>query len=216
MLLACNIIMNNQIEYLKKLSELANRLTENDDEKCESLRTSAYSTLSNLFGDESIYVRQLERNMRGYAGAFIMEVRAIIKSALHDFESGALYKYESLVLIDAFEKFLSQAKELNKGGEDGKKPASVLVAAVLEDFLSRMCLLNKLNIPGSAQGKIDLLKSKLLINSIEASRFESIKELRNFSFHTKWESFTNADFDRSIKDLEDLIINLMNKNNSTS
>ncbi len=201
--------MSRQIEYLKKLYQQSQNMTERNNEACESLRTSSYSILSSLFGEQSIYVRQLGKLMSGYAGAFLTEVRAILRSAITDLENGALSKYEQHLLLGTFEDFLIQAKELNKGGEEGKKPAAVLTVGVFEDFLSRLCTVSGLTPPDSAQAKIDLLRSKGIIDTIQSSRLGTIKQLRNFAFHADWNKFTNADVGRSIKDLEELMSILM-------
>lgn len=198
------------LDYLKQLYQKADSITSNDFEECESLRTSAYAVLEAMLGENSIYVKQLEKRMRGNASAWIQSVRAIIKSAIVDIESGAIRKYEYSIIIGTLENFLIQAKQLNKGGEEGKKPASVLLSAVFEDFLSKICKINNLQIPESAQSKIDSLKSNSIINPIQATRLSSIKEIRNYAFHANWDKFSNSDIGKSIKDIEDIMSDLFN------
>lgn len=163
-----------------------------------------------MLGENSIYVKQLEKRMLGNASAWIRSVRAIIKSAIVDIESGAIRKYEYSIIIGTLEDFLIQAKQFNKGGEDGKKPASVLLSAVFEDFLSKLCKINNLQIPESAQSKIDSLKSNSIINPIQATRLSSIKEIRNYAFHANWDKISNSDIGKSIKDIEDIMSELFN------
>ena len=201
--------MNHRIEYLKELYDKSQEITKNDHGKAETLRTSSYSVLSSLFGENSIYVRQLEPIMKGYAGAFIHDIRAILQSAVTDLEKGALTSYEQTLLLGTFENFLIQARELNKGGDNGKKPAGVLVSGVFEDFLSRLCRFHELEPPRKAQGKIDLLKSEQVINAIQASQLETLRELRNSAFHAEWDDYTNKNVGDSIEELEDLISHLL-------
>jgi hypothetical protein len=174
--------MNKQIDYLKKLYEKAKSLTDNDFEECESLRTSAYALLEAMFGVNSIYVKQLEKRMKGTATAWLKSTRAILKSAIVDLESGVLHKLEYSIVIGTLEDFLLQAKELNKGGEEGKKPSSVLLSAVFEDFLSNLCKINRLEIPEKAQTKIDFFKKKSIINPIQANRLGVIKRNKKLCF----------------------------------
>ena len=197
--------MSEQINYLKQLYETSRNLSNKDHESCQSLRVSAYSTLISMFGENSIYVKQLDGFMKGYAGAFLSDIRAILKSVLQDIENGALINYEQKIIVGAFENFLEQAKKLNQGGDEGKKPAGVLVSAVFEDLLSRICIINGETPPNKPQSKIDLLRTKGIIDTIVSSRFETIKELRNKAFHAKWDEFTNQDVGRSINELEDLM-----------
>lgn len=204
--------MNKQIDYLKKLYETAKSLNDNDFEECESLRTSAYALLEAMFGINSIYVKQLEKRMKGTATAWLKSTRAILKSAIVDLESGVLHKLEYSIVIGTLADFLLQAKTLNKGGEEGKKPSSVLLSAVFEDFLSNLCKINRLEIPEKAQTKIDLLKTNSIINPIQANRLGVIKEIRNYAFHAKWDKFSNYDIGKSIKDLEDIMSELSSIN----
>ena len=201
--------MDKRIEYLQMLFSESKNIQKTDHRGAESLRTSAYSTLSSVFGSGSIYCRQLENFMHGYAGAFIDEYYAILKSALRDLEHGALLKTENFIILGTFDNLLNQAKELNKGGEEGKKPAGVLTSAVFEDFLSRLCIINGFEVPNTAQGKINLLATNSIINAIQKKRFETIREMRNSALHAQWEGFSNADVGRSIKDLEDLMSQLL-------
>ncbi|MBN2425371.1 MAG: hypothetical protein JXR46_02410 [Calditrichaceae bacterium] len=198
-------MLNRHVDYLKQLFKESQKLKNGDHESCESLRTSAYSTICSLFGEESVYAKQLGKYMNGAAGAFIEKYRAILHSSLRDIENGALEKYELYIYLNSFEDFLKQAKQLNNGGNEGKKPAGVLVSAVFEDFLSRLCKTNGENPPDSAKSKIDLLKSKSILNTIESSRMETIKELRNKAMHAKWDDYDNSDVGKAISDLEDIL-----------
>ena len=197
--------MNSQLDYLNKLLDKANLLNENKFEECESFRTSAYAVLEAMLGENSIYLKQLEKRMKGNATAWLRSTRAIIRSAISDIENGVLVKLEYSIIIGTFEDLLLQAKQLNKGGEEGKKPASVLLAAVFEDFLSRLCKVNKLEVPSKANTKIELLKSKSIINPIQSTRLNSIKEIRNYAFHANWDKFSNSDIGTAINDLEDIM-----------
>ncbi len=126
--------MGKQRDYLKRLYELSQVTPKSDHEAAEPLRTSSYATLQSMFGDQSIYVQQLRNVMRGYAGVFVPDVRAILRSALTDVENGALTKYEFTLLLAAFEDFLIQAKQLNRGGEDGKKTSGCVDSSRVRRF----------------------------------------------------------------------------------
>lgn len=198
-----------QVEHLKRIYEelLQAQKGHPDEELPTRLRVQARSTLQSLFGKDCHYLSEME-GFQGYASAWLKEMAGVVSAAIQDYEGGALQSYEATVVVDTLDDLLEQAIQANKGGEDGKKVAAVIVAAVFEDALSRICTRYGIQPPDSAEGKIQALKGKCVINAIQTRQLATIQSLRNSAFHAKWDEFSNADVSSCQRDLVALISTL--------
>ena len=153
------------------------------------LRTSALNLLARLTSDESFYVREL-RDMQ-MLNPFV--VKGIIEAARVDFTQGFMVDNKLLISAEVFADFLVQAEVLIDN--DYKDAAAVIIRAVLEDGLRRVCDARGLQINPKA-GVDELAKALLKVNALSSVQFKEIeakKEIGNKAAHGKFDQFTKQD-----------------------
>jgi len=81
----------------------------------------------------------------------------ILKAAKEDYEQGYAQDIRNLVAAELFSDFLDQAEELLEAGFFG--PSAVLVGAVLEDNMRKLCSINSIKLP--EKPKLDYMNAQL-------------------------------------------------------
>lgn len=153
------------------------------------VRTSGLNLLARLTNQDSFYVREL-RDMKNI-NAFIM--KGILEAALVDFTQGFMADNKLLVSAEVFADFLVQAEVLLEN--DYKDAAAVIIRAVLEDGLRRVCNARGLQF-NARDGINELAKSLVKANTITSVQFKEIeakKEVGNKAAHGKFSEFTKED-----------------------
>lgn len=138
------------------------------------VRTSALNLLARTAGESSIYYREL-LNM-GSANPGIMI--GILSAAMTDFREGFMADTKLLVSAEIFADFLTQAEVLLDN--DYKDAAAVLIRAVLEDGLRRVCLSKNISVK-DRDGVHQLAKALAKENTLTAVQFKEIEAKREIS-----------------------------------
>jgi hypothetical protein len=156
------------------------------------VRASALNLLARTAGEESIYYRELHE-MRSNDRIFPDVLTAILRAAMTDFREGFMADTKLLVSAEVFADFLVQAEVLLEN--DYKDAAAVLIRAVLEDGLRRVCLSKGISIK-DRDGVNQLAEAMTKQNALTAVQFKEIeakKEIGNKAAHAKFGEYTKAD-----------------------
>lgn len=125
--------------------------------------------------------------------AHISQLLGIASSIKHDYERGLLFNIRALVQADIFADFLEMGEYLLKEGY--KDAAAVIIGAVLEDSLRKLC--DKNNIPTvNSSGKalsIDPLNAALVKVSVYSKlvqkQITSWAHIRNKAAHGEYDEY---------------------------
>ncbi|MDP9172877.1 MAG: DUF4145 domain-containing protein [Planctomycetota bacterium] len=156
------------------------------------VRTSALNLLARTAGEGSVYFRELyDMGTRDVVNSFV--VAGILNAAVTDFREGFMADTKLLVSAEVFADFLVQAEVLLES--DYKDAAAVLIRAVLEDGLRRVCISKGIPVK-DRDGVHQLAESLTKQNALSAVQFKEImakKEIGNKAAHAKFNEYTKAD-----------------------
>jgi len=195
------LLTKDREQVILKFQELIDKAQRACDERSASadgmisgdvyfeVRTSALNLLARITSEDSFYVREL-RDMKT-PNPFVM--KGILNAALVDYTQGFMADSKLLVSAEVFADFLVQAEVLLEN--DYKDAAAVVIRAVLEDGLWRLCNANEL-MPSPRDGVHQLaekLVRKNVINRLQFEEIEAKKEIGNSAAHGHFEEYTKAD-----------------------
>jgi hypothetical protein len=153
------------------------------------VRASALNLLARTAGESSIYYRELHE-MDGINPGIIT---GILTAAMTDYREGFMADAKLLVTAEVFADFLVQAEVLLEHGY--KDAAAVVVRAVLEDGLRRVCIARGIAVK-DRDGVHQLAEALTKLNILTAVQFKEIeakKEVGNNAAHGKFTAYTKAD-----------------------
>jgi hypothetical protein len=162
------------------------------------IRASALNLLARTAGEQSVYYRELLGNPN-----FDMRLMVgVITAAMTDYREGFMADAKLLVSAEVFADFLVQAEVLLE--QDYKDAAAVIIGAVLEDGLRRVCLSKGIE-PIRKEGRAvsperagaddwanGLTKAGVL-TAIQKKEIDAKREIRNSAAHGKFNEYTKDD-----------------------
>jgi len=155
-----------------------------------AVRTSALNLLARTGGESSVYYREL-RDMRPQINPGILA--GILHASSTDFREGFMADTKLLVSAEVFADFLVQAEVLLE--HDYKDAAAVIIRAVLEDGLRRVCLSKGIEVKDRA-GVDDLaqaLTKENVLTALQKKEIDAKRELGNAAAHGRFSEFTKQD-----------------------
>lgn len=157
--------------------------------------------------DEAI--RKLPSKISG-----IEKLIGILKGLQSDFECGFLMEYSNFVVAEVEANYLQQAEQLlEPKGDYSHVPAAVLLGAILEDALRRICQRQTPEIPvlkSDGDNKmmnalIDDLKKAGIFNEQKAKQLRAWADIRNSAAHGKFEEFTRSDVEQMLNGVRNFL-----------
>ncbi|MGO8688649.1 MAG: DUF4145 domain-containing protein [Thermoguttaceae bacterium] len=152
------------------------------------LRVSAINLLSRLSGDESIYVHEL-KEMKPNA----FSILGVLEAARTDYLQGFLADHKLLLSAEVFSDLIVQAEVLLD--HDYKDAAAVLIRAVLEDAIRRLCEANK--IEAGKRDTLQQLNEKLytnkVYNAVQHKEVIATAEIGNSAAHGRFDQYKKED-----------------------
>lgn len=118
---------------------------------------------------------------------------AVLSAAMIDYREGFMADTRLLVSAEVFADFLVQAEVLLEN--DYKDAAAVVIRAVLEDGLRRVCVSKGLTVK-DRDGVHELAEALTKQNALTAVQFKEIeakKEVGNKAAHGRFSEYTKAD-----------------------
>jgi len=154
-----------------------------------AVRTSALNLLARTAGKSSVYYRELRDMSPINPGT----LAGILHAASTDFREGFMADTKLLVSAEVFADFLVQAEVLLE--HDYKDAAAVIIRAVLEDGLRRVCLSKGIEVIARA-GVDDLaqaLTKENVLTALQKKEIDAKRELGNAAAHGRFSEFTTQD-----------------------
>lgn len=188
-------------EIVKKFARLLERLRNapGPDESAEGasayfeVKTSALNLLARTAGDRSVYYSELSAfgGDKSVVNRSIM--MGILNAAMIDYREGFMADTKLLVSAEVLADFLVQADVLLE--HDYKDAAAVVIRAVLEDGLRRVC--DSKGVAVKERDGIHQLAEALVKQSaltpIQFKEIEAKKEVGNKAAHGRFNEYTKAD-----------------------
>lgn len=153
--------------------------------------------------------RDWNRHNKSDAGWGVPTFLAIARSLRRDFAAGfAAASFEALVRVDLFGDFLDMARHLLDSGF--KDPAAVLIGAVLETHLRKLC--EKHGVPTADKGKSRKadslnsdLASKAVYTRLDQKSVTAWQALRNNAAHGTFSAYSEAQVDLMLGGVRDFV-----------
>jgi hypothetical protein len=157
------------------------------------VRTSALNLLARITSEESFYVRELKDRSFDNGVINANTMKGILEAALVDYTQGFMVDNKLLVSAEVFADFLVQAEILLEN--DYKDAAAVVIRAVLEDSLRRVCDANR--IATDKRDGVHQLAEKLhkanVLTKVQFMEVEAKKEVGNAAAHGRFADYSKAD-----------------------
>jgi len=185
-------------EIVQKFARLIERVKGVTHEKRDGVmayfevRVSALNLIARTAGENSIYFRELA-DRKSDERIFPEILEAVLRGAMTDFREGFMADVKLLVSAEVFADFLVQAEILLE--HDYKDAAAVLIRAVLEDGLRRVCGSNRIDVRDRAG--VDELATALtkenILSAVQKKEIDAKKEVGNQAAHGRFDEYTKAD-----------------------
>lgn len=189
--------MNREI-LVKRIDELLSISGAKNDDFASRIQEMFHGTLdimAVLYGPGSIQLQNFlkeEETIRqkyvGESGANIREhlTRGVLKSMRAAIDAGIIESLQKSVTGEVLSDFLQLARTvLDEKGDAAKNVASVLAAALFEDTLRRIALLNGIPHIEKLQDVITELKNRNLLRGSQVGIANSYLNFRNNSLHAQ-------------------------------
>jgi hypothetical protein len=129
----------------------------------------------------------------------VQQAFGILRAARDDIEAGALFEVKTLVTAEVFDEFLEQGRALLASGYFA--PAAVVIGAVLEDGLRKLCAKAAISLP--EKPKLDSMNAALakkgVYNVLGQKKITALADIRNSAAHGKWDAFESTDVDDMLR-----------------
>ncbi len=153
------------------------------------VRASALNLLARTAGESSVYYRELQ----GMDGINPGIVTGLLTAAMTDYREGFMADAKLLVSAEVFADFLVQAEILLE--HDYKDAAAVVIRAVLEDGLRRVCVARGIAVKDrdGVHQLAEALTKQGVLTAVQFKEVEAKKEVGNKAAHGKFSEYTKAD-----------------------
>jgi hypothetical protein len=153
------------------------------------VRASALNLLSRLGSVNSIYYRELERaDFTDH-----LALRGILQAALTDYREGFMVDHALLISGEVFTDLLVQAEVLLEN--DFKDAGAVIIRAVLEDGLRRLCHSHDFEV--EPRDTISSLNDRLyrgrIYTALQQKEITAKAQIGNDAAHARWDKYKRED-----------------------
>jgi len=162
--------------------------------------TRCLALIDRVFGTDGVHFRTFHSMYAGVNGYHpFLNCFGTFAGAKLDFEGGFLLRSRTLITAEVFADFMEQAEHLLAAGYHC--PAAVLVGAVLEDGLRRLCAKHAVAVPDV--GKLDKMNADLAkggaYDKLQQKNVTAWADVRNKAAHGEWTGFKAADVEDMLR-----------------
>jgi hypothetical protein len=162
--------------------------------------TSSLNLIARVLGENSEHYHAMKRQFTDYPKhPNAQQAYGILEAARDDIDNDALFEIKALITAEVFDDFLEQAQALLLAGY--RAPAAVVVGAVLEDGLRKLCTKNGIEL--SAKPKLDSMNAALakagVYNALAQKKMTALADIRNSAAHGNWDTFEVSDVENMLK-----------------
>jgi hypothetical protein len=152
------------------------------------LRVSSINLLTRLASEDSIYVQELRKM---HPNAFAM--KGVLEGARLDYLQGFMTDHKLLISAEVFSDLLVQAEVLLD--YDYKDAAAVIIRAVLEDGIRKLCQAHKIEV--DKRDTIQQLNEKLykekVYSALQHKEIIAKAEIGNCAAHGRFDQYKKED-----------------------
>ena len=140
----------------------------------------------------------------------VAKMAGLLKSLKEEWNLGLLGKLEFVYVAETFDQFLDHASYYHKANK--KKEAAILVSAVFEDTINKLCQKHNISTAGqTVEPLIEKLVAEGVVPRVKAQRFKGHATLRNRAMHAEWESFDIRDVGSMIDSTREVVENYLDE-----
>ncbi len=170
---------------------------------------AALFRLAPLNSEYASEARDICSNVGWSAEYKAVQLYGVAKSLKRDYEQQFISAtFAALVRADVFDDFLEMADHLLTAGY--KDPAAVIVGAVLEEHLRKLCAHHAISIVENGKSrKADSLNnelgSKSVYSKLDQKSVTAWQDLRNKAAHGEFTAYSDAQVDLMLKGVRDFV-----------
>jgi hypothetical protein len=191
--------MNKEIllKRIDELSALSGTRNEGFEARIQEMFHGAVDIMVVLYGPASVQLQNFlkeEETIRqhyvGEAGAEFRQqlTRGVLKNLRAVIDTGIMESIQKSITGEVLSDFLQLSRTVfNEKGDNAKNVASVLAAALFEDTLRRIAILNGIPHIEKLQDLITELKNKSLLQGSQVGIANSYLNFRNNALHAQWD-----------------------------
>jgi hypothetical protein len=187
-------ILLKRIEELSAISDAPN---DGFESRIQEMFHGVVDTMVVLYGPSSVQLQNflkeeesIHQNYVGRAGAIYRRqlAQGVLKNLKAAIETGIIESLQKAITGEVLSDFLQLARTVfEEKGENAKNVASVLAAALFEDTIRRIAILNGIPHIEKLQDVITELKNESLLKGSQVGIANSYLNFRNNALHAQWE-----------------------------
>jgi len=185
------------LKRIDELSAISGARNEGFESRIQEMFHGAVDIMMVLYGPSSIqlqnFLKEEESIRQHYVGAAGAEyrqqlTRGVLKNLKAAIETGIIESLQKTITGEVLSDFLQLARTVfDEKGDNAKNVASVLAAALFEDTLRRIAILNGIHHIEKMQDVITELKNKSLLKGSQVGIANSYLNFRNNALHAQWD-----------------------------
>jgi len=193
-------VAEKTVHRLEELIEAGRGIAQDDAGGLRRWLTSARNLMLNFVGTDTTHCQAFEKLYADWGDDYFepdidqtKEMVGILEATRDDIAAGFMFKRDLLISAANFGDILEQAEHLLSS--DYKNAAAVLIGAVLEGTLRRLC--ERRELPYTAKDTMEPLNVKLAKDGAYESMTQKMittwGDLRNKAAHGHFEKYTDAE-----------------------
>lgn len=185
------------LKRIDELSAISGARNEGFESRIQEMFHGAVDIMMVLYGPSSVqlqnFLKEEESIRQNYVGAGGAEfrqqlTRGVLKNLKAAIETGIIESLQKSITGEVLSDFLQLARTVfDEKGDNAKNVASVLAAALFEDTLRRIAILNGIPHIEKLQDVITELKNKSLLKGSQVGIANSYLNFRNNALPAQWD-----------------------------
>ena len=185
------------LKRIDELSAISGTRNEGFESRIQEMFHGALDIMVLLYGSGSVQLQNflkeeesIRQNYVGSAGAEFRQqlTRGVLKNLKAAIDTGIIESLQKSVTGEVLSDFLQLARTVfDEKGDNAKNVASVLAAALFEDTLRRIAILNGIPHIEKLQDVITELKNRGLLKGSQVGIANSYLNFRNNALHAQWD-----------------------------
>lgn len=178
--------------------------------------SGALSLMVLVYGAGSVQVKDLSQKGESFAARFSgsgldANLASVATGALQnvraEIESGLIITLQRAITGDVLADFLQLARAaLSETGEEAKNVSAVLAAALFEDTLRRIAVVNGISHTDRLQDVLTALKDNGVLQGSQVGIANSYLNFRNSSLHAQWDRVERESISSVLGFVEQLLL----------
>jgi hypothetical protein len=185
------------LKRIEELSAISTATNDGFESRMQEMFHGAVDIMVVLYGPSSVQLQNflkeeesIRQNYVGRGGAVFRQqlAQGVLKNLKAAIETGIIESLQKATTGEVLSDFLQLARTVfEEKGDNAKNVASVLAAALFEDTIRRIAILNGIPHIEKLQDVITELKNESLLKGSQVGIANSYLNFRNNALHAQWE-----------------------------